>query len=252
MYRQVTTYSFGTGLSPLGRKVLITLVVLYIVQTILQNWMGVPVLETMAWWTPGSGYFRPWQPVTAFFLNGPTPLGAFISWLILYFFFTPAESSLGRRGLLEVIIVSWLSAVILLLPLLSLGAIVATTPYLGINCFLTALIVVFGLSRPNATILLFFVLPIRAAWVAWGTGFISFLYLVYTRDMSSAVALFGWAGAVLYMISGGRITNLIALLRARLLARRIFRRSSRRHHLDVLDGGRSRRSGQDDDDILYH
>lgn len=232
--RQGPPVRLGPSMTPLTRNVLIGLVALYVVQVILANWVRLPVLEVLGWGSPWSERFpfRPWQPVTAFFLNGPTPFNALIEWLVLYFFLPPAEMTLGRRGLVRVLLVSWVAAVAVSLPLLYLGVVGVSMPYLGLDCFLTALIVVFGLSQPHARILLFFVLPIRASWVAWGTGLVSFLYFLYSRELVSSVAFFGWCGAVLWMYGG---TNVLRRWLDRRGPRRPRRKDSRFH---VIDGGR--------------
>ena len=253
MYQQRTRSLYGARLTVLGRKVLITLLVMYIVQTILENWTGLPVIQTLAWWSPLSRFFRPWQPVTAFFLNGPSPISAMLSWLMIYFFFAPAEDAIGKKGLVRLFLMSWLAAVLLSFPLLAVGAIQSSAPYLGLHCFITAMIVVFGLSNPRATILLFFVLPIQASWIAWGTGLISFLFLLYGRDLASAVAFFGWVGATGYMMSGGSITGGWWRLRRWLLTRRRMHTHQRPEDiLRALDGGLAKRGDDDDEGPLYH
>ncbi len=244
MNQQSTVMRMGPKLTPLTKKIIIALVAIYVAQLIAENWMGFPVTSWLAWWGvqgEGWGMFRVWQPASAFLINGPSPFSAVIDWLILFFFLPPAEQTLGKRGVFSVCAFSWLAAVLLALPLIFLSIIQVPQPYLGLNCFLTALIVVFGLSRPRARILLFFVIPIRAAWVAWGTGFLAFLFFLYSRNLESAVALFGWGGAVAWMYAEGSPSALMRKLRMRRFVRRARPRPRR---FDVIEGGK----GQGDDD----
>jgi hypothetical protein len=228
-----STLRVGPAWTPLVRAVLAALVGLYVLQLLVEHWAGVPVTARLAWWGPGSGLFQPWQPVTSFLLNGPDPVGAVISWVVLWFFLPPAEGFLGRRRLLGLLALSWVGAVGATLPLQLAGVIQGGGPYLGIHCFLTALLVVFGLSVPDARILLFFVIPVRASWVAWGTGLVSLLFFLYSRALGSSIAFFGWAAAVAWMLGAGRVDRWLGRFRRRRPARRF----------GVIEGQRGRGPG---------
>ncbi len=253
MYQQRVTMRMGPKLTRLTRNLLIALVALYMIQLVLENWLGLPVLAYVAWWGPSGSsglgaMFKPWQPLSAFLINGPTPVAALVDWLVLFFFFPPAEEILGKKGTFSVLATSWFVAVLVSLPLLFLHVISAPAPYLGLNCFLTALVVVFGLSRPHARILLFFVIPIKAGWVAWGTGFIAVLYFLYERSLGSSIAFFGWCGAVVWMYADGSPGRLLRKLRMRWMMRRPQGRGDQR--FDVIQGGRS--SQDEDEGPWYH
>ncbi len=201
---------------------------LYVLQVVLEQWMGLPVVARLAWWDGASGLFRPWQPATAFLLNGPDPLGAVIDWVVLFFLLPPTLSIFGRRGVTGASAAAWACATVVTLVLqlvriLQPGA----SPFLGLEPFITALLLLFGLSRPDARILLFFVLPIRAGWVAWGTGAVAFLVFLYSRGTGASLAFFGWCGALAWLRGRGAL--------ARLGSRRPPRRSPGR--LRVLPGG---------------
>lgn len=189
----------GPTLTPLTRNLLIGLVALYILQLVAENWLGLPVSAALAWWPFESGAFRPWQPLTAMVLGGPTPLNAFLSWLMLAFLVPPSEMALGTRGVLRVFAFTWILSAVLALALDTVGGVAASSPFFGQGPFLTALICLFGFMRPNAQILLFFVLPIRASWVAWGTGLLALLGLLARRDLDSALWVGGWLAAFLWL-----------------------------------------------------
>ena len=71
--RQIS--SGGFYFTPLSKMVLIALVSVYILQLLAESWLGLPVIRTLAWMPFGAG-FEPWQPFTAFLLNG-SPTRAF-------------------------------------------------------------------------------------------------------------------------------------------------------------------------------
>lgn len=247
MQRQSDFGPMLPGLSGLTRTVLAALVVLYVLQLIAEAWLGLPIISLLAWWPFGSGAFQPWQPLSSMLLNGPDPIGAFFSWLLLFFFLPPVEQSFGRRGVARAAGLTLLVSVALGLGLQAVGAVAGTTPFLGPDPFLTALTVLFGMSRPNATILLFFVLPVRAIWVAWGTGLMALLFFLATRSLDSALWVAGWIGGWLWLrgIDLAPLRKLTLLWRRRRLDQRIRR-------LDVLEGGRGRGRSDQDDGPIYH
>ena len=63
MYQQRVTMRMGPKLTRLTRNLLIALVALYMIQLVLENWLGLPVLAYVAWWGPsgssGLGAFSP-------------------------------------------------------------------------------------------------------------------------------------------------------------------------------------------------
>ncbi len=191
---------FNIEVTPLVKKTLITLVSLYIGQIVLTNWMHFPLEQWLYIWPLDSGAWRPWQLVTALLFNHVgSPLTACIDWLVLYFFMGSVERLMGTRGLIKAVGFSLAFAVLTTTGLDAIGALVPQTPYVGLNPLLMALLVFFGLLQPNAKILLFFVLPIKASWVAWASGFIIALYFLAFRDLSSSMSLGGWGGAWLWL-----------------------------------------------------
>lgn len=242
--------SFGDPLpfdSGLLKIVLGASVGLYVLQLVLSSWVGLPVFEQLAWWPFDSGAFRPWQPLTAFLLNGPDPLGAFFTWLAFYFFLPPVEQSLGARGLGRAAALTVLVSIGLGLLLQLVGAIVGERPFSGPGPLLTALTVLFGFTRPNASILLFFVLPVRALWIAWGSGLLALLYFLSTRSLDSALWLSGWIGAWIWL-RGDPFQG----LRKRWLRFRYDRLNRRLRKLEVIEGGRGRGASSRDDGPIYH
>jgi hypothetical protein len=111
---------------------------------------------------------------------------------------------------------------------------------------LAALLVIFGLSRPNATILLMFIIPIKAAWVAWGSGLLCLLHLLSDRDMSSAMWLSGWISGYLW-IRGG----IEQPLKRFWLRRKHTKIKKRLSTFDVIEGGKGWGSSSDGDDLVH-
>jgi hypothetical protein len=222
--------NLGDNWTPRTRNVLLALFAVYVAQLLLPG-----TLEAWLAWQPFGKGFLPWQPLTSFVLGGPTPLAACLEWLALFFLLAPVERGLGVRDAWVGILVAWGVAVTLSLGLAGLGVVgVPPGGYLGVAPLVAALVGFFGWSHPGARILLAFVIPVRADLVAWATGLLSFLYLLYARDLGSALAFGGWAGAWGWMRLGG--TG--ALRRWGLLARR--RRIERDlRKFEVIDGGRA-------------
>lgn len=222
----------GPVLTPFARTVLVALVGLFVFQLVVERWLGLPVLQTLAWWPFGTGMFRPWQVVTCYLLNGPGVLNAVFDWIFIFFLLPPVEQMYGRLAVIRMIgFTVILSAVVGLLFLVT-GVVVSGGPWLGLNPLLTALLVLFGLARPNAQILLFFVLPIKAGWVAWGSGLLALLNLLAERNLESALWATGWLGGYLWiqMQGPGGVRRPLLKLRQHLLQRKLKR-------FEVLDGG---------------
>lgn len=240
----------GPSFTPLSKTILITLFALYVVQQLAERWMGLPVFQTLAWW-PFRGGFQPWQPFTAFALNGGV-LQAFFDWLFLFFLLPPLEQMFNKRQLMRAAISTYLGCIVLGMVLVVMGAVSVKGPWFGIQPFLAAMLVLFGLSRPNAQIYLFFVLPVKAAWVAWGSGLLCLLYLLSGRDLNSAMWAAGWISGYLW-INGGipRGWKKVVL---KWKHQRLQKRLSR---FDVIEGGKSdqpRSSGwkpPGNDDIVH-
>jgi len=234
---------FSFDVTELTRRVLIALVAMYVVQLFLTEWLGLPLYQYLGWWWQPSGAFYPWQVFTAYLLNGPGPLAAFFDWLAIFFFLGPAERAFGRRGLVRAAALTIAVSAILGFLMLATGAVSANGVFIGLNPMITALIVLFGLTNPNASILLFFVLPIRAAWIAWGTGLFAFLNFLAYRDLNSALWLTGWIGGWLFVESTRR-GGLKAMLpkgagpsksgRAR---KKDPRRQAAERGLEIIEGG---------------
>ncbi len=220
----------GPSFTALSKVVLGCLLGLYILQLLAQNIMGLPVAQTLAW-QPFRGGFQPWQPITAWFLNGD-PIRAFFDWLFLFFLLPLVETMYTRERLVRMAVTTLVGSVLFGLVMVLLNVVPVQTIWYGPEPWLTALLVVVGLTRPNLTFYLMFVLPIRAAWMAWGSGMLALLFLLYSRDMSSAMWLGGWISGYAWVQGGMPKVVKKAWLRHK--ARKVEKRLSQ---FDVIEGG---------------
>ncbi len=234
----------GISFTPLTKLLLTILVGLYITQQVLETWLGFPMLATFGWRPFGQG-FQPWQPFTAFFLNGAVTR-AFFDWLFLFFILPAIEPLFSVRRLSNLALFTYLGSVTVCFLLMLTGAVHINGVWFGIEPFLAALLVIFGLSRPNATILLMFIIPIKAAWVAWGSGLLCLLHLLSDRDMSSAMWLSGWISGYLWIRGGIELP-----LKRFWLRRKHTKIKKRLSTFDVIEGGKGWGSSSDGDDLVH-
>ena len=242
--------NLGDNWTPLTRNLIVGLFVVYVVQLLA----GTTVEAALAWQPFGAG-FAPWQPLTAFLLASD-PTSAIFGWLGIFFLVAPLERALGRGALARAVLVSWLGAVLVGVATglavkgsatLGLG----DAAFVGLTPLLAALVALFGWSHPGANILLFFIIPIRAELIAWGTGALSFLWFLvaltrpgYASPLGSSIALGAWLGALAWSRTGrGEIRRLQLAWKRRRIERDLRR-------FEVIDGGRSgsgpRRQRQDE------
>jgi membrane associated rhomboid family serine protease len=180
--------------------------------------------------------FHIWQPATALLLNGD-PGSAFLDWLMVWFFLPPTLEALGRRGAAKLLGTAWLAGVLVGFALAWPGIVLPGTPCLGLTALTTAMVVVFGLARPTAQILIFFVLPIRAIWIVWVELFLLGLYFLAYRNLESAVSLAACGTAWLWMWCDGSPSVALLKIRRRWLSR--ARPTSARGRFGVIQGGRA-------------
>lgn len=236
---------------------LVGLFVLYVAELVLQNFF--PIYEVLPWYGFGAG-FEPWQLVTRFLVQGPSPFGVLLSLFVLYFFLPTIEGVVGRRQL------GWavLSGAVVgtLLPILmDLAGATNGLPAMGWGPLVVALPVLFGLARPDATILLL-VFPVQARWVLWGSLVVALMMLLVDRSLYTYQGVGVWLGVF------GWWQLLGPGARRRRLARKAegIERELRNLHgkpgkgapssgkpsnLRVIDGGKSKPQGRQGDDWVH-
>jgi membrane associated rhomboid family serine protease len=159
--------------------------------------LGPGLLSTFALWPIESGGFLPWQVVSYSFLHGNFN-HLFFNMLGLWMFGSELEHLWGQRRFLVFYFASVIAAALtqlLVNYLLGTGG-----PTIGASGGLFGLLLAFAVLFPNRTILLFFVIPMKAKWLALLYGVLELYQGVYV--MSSGVAHFAHLGGML----GGYLT----------------------------------------------
>jgi membrane associated rhomboid family serine protease len=175
------------------RALLIANVVLWIAQIALP---GLHLTEWLAFYPPAV-LTRPWTIVTYMFIHDPNGLTHILFNMILLYFFGPrVESHMGSRRFAILYFVS------------GIGGAAASflfaheSPILGASGALFGVMLAFARYWPNATILLWMVIPIPAWLLVILTTLMEFWF--GRTGMESGVAHFahlgGYAGAALYLV----------------------------------------------------
>ena len=182
---QRPVFDLSQNWSPLTRNVLIGLVAVYIAQLVA------PALFQPLAWLPLGGGFRPWQPLTSFLIQGE-PFQAFFGWMAIFFFLTPVARDLGMRTFGRATLLIWAAASLLTIGVAATGVISGV--HYGIAPFIAMLVAFFGFRNPTAQVY-FYILPLRAVWLAWADGFLAFLFLLSAPGPSTLLSLLFWMGA---------------------------------------------------------
>ena len=162
----------------------------------LAQLLGGGLLSTFELWPIGAE-FRPWQIVTYSFLHANFS-HLFFNMLGLWMFGTELEHVWGQRRYVTFYFASVVAAA--LMQLLVNFVVGAGGPTIGASGGLFGLLLAFAMLFPNRTILLFFVIPMKAKWLAVLYGVLELYQGVYV--MNSGVAHFAHLGGML----GGYLT----------------------------------------------
>ena len=218
------------------KNLLIALLSLYIVELLVVQWFAIPLNRILPW-DPSSGLSQPWTPLTMFLYQDPRPLSFLFDLLALYFFMPTFQRKYGVTSAYSLLTGVFLVSLIFGTLGLYSGAIPMTGPsVLGLGAYVLALVVIFGLNNPNATILLLF-FPIQAAWIAWGSGILTGLNFLATRSLDSAVLLSGWIAGYLF-IQKRRYGSFNKWFKK---MQHNQQKNRSRKHLEVIKGGRSKK-----------
>jgi membrane associated rhomboid family serine protease len=191
---------FGSSLTAVGKIMLIVYAAVYVMVLIGEHWLGLPLYGWLALSPLSSGHFQVWQLVTHPLIHNPgAPIGFLIDCVVFYFFAGTIESALGTRRFLQLYIIAAIGGAIAGLAFSGLSSF--SVPYAGMMPSLLALIVVFGLLQPESTILLMFVLPIKAKYISYGTVIVTALTFLAQTNPQGAYHLGGIGLAWLYFRS---------------------------------------------------
>ncbi|MEO5844396.1 MAG: rhomboid family intramembrane serine protease [Caldimonas sp.] len=158
--------------------------------------LGFGLLSAFALWPLGAG-FLPWQIVTYAFLHGSFN-HLFFNMLGLWMFGGELEQVWGQKRFVIFYAASVVAAA--LSQLLVNALIGSAAPTVGASGGLFGLLLAFAMIFPNRTILVFFVIPMKAKFLVALYGIIELYQGVYV--MNSGVAHFAHLGGML----GGLLT----------------------------------------------
>lgn len=238
------SYGFGSRLTVLGKRLLLIYGIIYVLELLLEHWFKVPIVSVLQLYPFKHLSFGFWQVLTHPFIHDPqAPISFLISCVVFYFFSGPVETAFGPKRFLILFYTSALGAA--LCGLTFSGVAGFSAPFLGMLPSLLSLIVVFGLLNPEATILLMFVLPIKAKYLSYGTIIITLLTFLAKANPHGAYHLGGILFGYLYLKGQGNYLDL-KFLRLKYLKWQIKKRRSR---FETIDGYKDKK---DDDKPTYH
>ena len=244
--RMGVSYGFASKLTPLGKRLLLIYGVVYVLELLLEHWFKIPVVSVLELYPFKHWNFHLWQFFTHPFIHNPqSPISFLISCVVFYFFAGYVESVFGPKGFIILFYTSALGGALCGLSFSSVAGF--NTPFLGMLPSLLSLIVVFGLLNPEATILLMFILPIKAKYLSYGTIIITFLTFLAKANPHGAYHLGGILFGYLYFKGMGRFLN-PRLIYLKYLEWELKKKRSR---FRVV--GNNKKKGNEDEDVpTYH
>lgn len=240
--RHYPSFQFGSSLTPIGKRLILLYGAIYIIELILTFWIPTPLVGMLQLYPLSSPFFRFWQILTHPFLHYPdSQVGFLINCIMLYFFVAPIEYVMGTRRFLILFYTAAVGAaftgmVFSLIPGFD-------APFMGMLPSLLCLVVVFGLLNPEATILLMFILPIKAKYISYATVLITILTLLAKANPYGGYHLGGILFGYLYFRSG-RLRQEFHFFRLRRLE---SKSRQRREKFKVIKGEKRK-----DDKPTYH
>ncbi|MFZ5569416.1 MAG: rhomboid family intramembrane serine protease [Thermodesulfobacteriota bacterium] len=227
----LTPAGFGGGLTRLGKTLLLVYVGIYVIELLVEHWLGLPLVETLAMFPLTDPRFHPFQVITHPFIQPPQfPVSFLFSCLAFYFIAAPVEHAMGRRRFLILFFLAALGGAV---PGLIFSMVPGLDqPFMGMVPSILALMVVFGLLNPEATMLLMFILPVKARYISYGTALITLLTFLAKTNPAGAYHLGGILMGYAYFKGFG---NLHPILRLR-SAYGNWQYRRRRARFTVIDG----------------
>ncbi len=237
-------FGFGTRLTAIGKRLLLIYGIIYVLELLMEHWLGLPVVSALQLHPLQDLDFRIWQLVSHALIHNPyTPISFLISCIVFYFFAAPVENALGTRRFLVLFYASALGGALCGLGFSTVSGFNA--PFSGIMPSLLSLIVVFGLSNPEASILLMFIIPVKAKYLSYGTIIITFLTFLAKANPHGAYHLGGILLGYLYLKGPKSLPDLKLIY----LKYRLWQLERRRSSFKVVQGGDKK---TDKDTPTYH
>lgn len=237
--------SFG----PPPRDVLILLGVVFVTFS-MQFFAATAAVVGLLRLTPAvwqSGFL--WQLVTYPFAGyGAPSLWFLLEMLILFWFGRDMRVQLGKRRFWRLLVLGALAAAVVAVAVqLAMGSLFGEGLYpafglmQGQRMLLVILVAAFATINRDASILLFFVLPIRAAWFLWIEILFAFLGFLSTKDFAGFLGIVTAVAVTFLSLSRGGARGSLRqgrLKMERWWAERRLARLRRKRGLRVVDGER--------------
>jgi membrane associated rhomboid family serine protease len=237
------TYGFGSNLTLLGKRLLLIYGTIYILELLFEQWLKIPVVEVLQLYPFNYEGFHIWQIFTHPFIHNPrTPISFLINCIVFYFFVAPVENAFGSKRFLIFFYLSALGGALCGLAFSNVSGFNA--PFLGMLPSILSMIVIFGLLSPESTILLMFILPIKAKYISYGTALMTLLTFLAKVNPHGAYHLGGILFGYIYF-KGPRAIFDPNLFSTKYLEWQLKRKRS---HFKVLNGNKKK----DDDKPTYH
>lgn len=236
MYKRAnTSFGFGSGLTPLGRHLLIFYAGLYVLELVLQHWLHLPVAQTLRLYPYKTPDFHVWQTFTHPFVQNPVnPFIVLIDLLVLYFFITPLEKVLGTSRFIIFFYLAAFGGALMGLAFSTMSGF--GHPFLGMTPSILAMVTVFGFIYPEATVLFMFILPIKARYISYATILITFFTFLAKVNPYGAYHLGGILAGYIYFRGPENLVD-YRWFHAQYLRWKLKRQ---RRRFEVINGGKGK------------
>jgi membrane associated rhomboid family serine protease len=175
-------FSFG-GRVPWAVGLLMALTAGFSLLTAFGNRHAAPLADWVSLRPAEVWHGQVWRLATWPFIEG-SPFGLLFACLGLYWFGPPLAQRWGSPRFLAVILGAMLASGCGTCLVALADPAVHEAAYLGSWAMITALVVTWGLTFPENVVRIYFVLPVRGFWFAWGSIAVTVVFAVYS----------GWAG----------------------------------------------------------
>lgn len=207
---------------------MIVLATLGIVNALLMNWGGFSALFEWLAVLPGTLPLQVYRVFTAIVLTSPSSYGHLLFSLFFLYLFSPTvEERIGSKRWLALFLGGGaLGSVLGALGNLTGIEQLSSHLMFGPSAAIAALVVAWSMQNPNLTVQMFFVLPMRGAWMKWITLAFCVLGLLYSNaPPEGRLADFG--GFLVGWLFGGQPS----LVRAFFLKKKLGKVESERERL---------------------
>lgn len=248
------------GGAPPPRDIVVLLVILFVTFS-LQFFDGTRALLSVLSLSPAVWNFGAvWQMATYAFVAQPSGgLWFLLTLLITFWFGRDVYRALGRKAFWRTMawgIGSASGVAVLVGVLMDVAGVLPGTAFAiiqGEYILLTILIAAFATLYGNATILLFFVLPIRARYFLWLEIVIAFLSFLGTKDLPGFLGLSASVGVTYSILAMGGPKRALREWRLRIekfiieqkLKRMQSKPKKKDHGFRVIQGGRDKKGNGD-------